>query len=638
MKAKLCIIADNGSWSATELKSKLQNILPHQQNEPIALLDFSMDFDFQKRVDEILKPLVLGRIETASLLHVQYEILKSSINQYTSEIARAMNGALISPDEPNLNPWYLGLVHEKNPHKSRYFFELSAIGVIGDHLDANQIGHLILAVQSDEIRRTVISLCSARGIKVTELAQFRRKSMRTRLRDLILESDFLSALSPWLKYVGRKLMCSLSPRSKAGTGKIPSATKTAFVTYFPYFDDTLTTVESLHNHFVPGLEKVFAAHHINPLWLAIYIPFGGISYSQSLRKARDLKRQNIHVEFLEQHLRPRDFINAWWLWFEVHRRAQNYMTKRADLFDRSKFLHLTPDLWKTSFMRSIVIQGILQYLAFKRFFGKNPQLRKLFYICEMQAWEKAMLMATDCFQNPPESIAIQHASISTGYLNYFYDKEENTPSPKQFLTNSPWVQSRLETFLPRVSLVEALRLNYLTDAFTEDVAPRSRIYFSVFTSLSPANTITLLQFLKQAFGNQPPPFQILLKLHPSLNVDLSSLLFPGLVITSKTAAEVLNESFGCLVPDSTVALEALAFGVPCLTPLFSNDISLSPILDFENLGGRVTSPDDLQTQANNLFQQRNHVNRSAMKEQLSKIWKLDQQMLSWKSVMADRPL
>ena len=286
-------------------------------------------------------------------------------------------------------------------------------------------------------------------------------------------------------------------------------------------------------------------------------------------------------------------------------------------------------------MRSIMMQGILQYLAFKQFFEKNPQLKNFFYLSEFQAWEKAMLMAQKSFLPGLKSIGFQHAAISTNYFNYFYEKSEATPSPDLFLTNCPWLQPAFEKFLPRVVLVEALRQNYLSPLVEKKFSPGVRANFAVFSSLSASNTLSLLQFLKQAFDKKNPPFKIVVKLHPSLNLDVKPYLSSSMTLSQQPAAEILAQSFGCIVPDSTVALEGLAFGVPCLTPLFCDDITLSPVLDFLELGGVVSHPSDLEVQVNALYENQSHIDHQMLKNQLQKIWKLDPNMPAWKNIMKD---
>jgi hypothetical protein len=222
--------------------------------------------------------------------------------------------------------------------------------------------------------------------------------------------------------------------------------------------------------------------------------------------------------------------------------------------------------------------------------------RVFIYPYEGHVWERGYCHAFRMHNPQVKLIGYQHATVSSMWLNHFIAQAEwgKVPFPDRIVTNSPYHYALfLRNGMPESVLAcgGAFRYEALGEGMSARSATRpagSPIRVLVAPSIILTNAAELLFSASEAFHDDQQ-ITIVLKCHPRLPADrvsaeagLSSLP-ANFVIDERPIAEVLRAVDVLVYSDSTVALEALAHGVPVVHYSSNHEIDLDPLEDFPDL-------------------------------------------------------
>lgn len=293
------------------------------------------------------------------------------------------------------------------------------------------------------------------------------------------------------------------------------------------------------------------------------------------------------------------------------------------------------------------MMSILQALAFARLFGSFPRAALCLYYAEMHAWEHALNAARRVMSRHLPTIAYLHTSVPRGWFSYFphpietvrTGKSTDLPLPDIFACSGEAFREALEPCgYIGLRTVEAVR--YLSLADVLDVPPPKRAgrpTLLVVGSIDRCETRATLALLHATF-NHTDEFDVLLKGHPALPVEP---ILQEMGIDWRRAGysvrsdlhECLGSAWAALVPSSTVAFEALAFGCEVIAPVFPDAIQMNPVLDFPGYSWLVTCPEDLADAWKRICSGEHLRTVEEYRAFVRRYWCLDKNLSRWKALL-----
>jgi len=229
------------------------------------------------------------------------------------------------------------------------------------------------------------------------------------------------------------------------------------------------------------------------------------------------------------------------------------------------------------------------------------QPRTVLYPFENRSWEKMVVLA---FRNRGRSLRLigyQHASITPRHTSLFFSKHEwdATPLPDTVVTTGE-IPRRILIKIgrypeSRVAAGVALRQPPGTGVLREGKQALRRIL--VVLSSSVDEYVRSLLLLNEAFrGNKD--YNVTVRNHPTIPLSaalnvLGPVEFEFQNSSSKSAAEDLAQCDVVFYTSSTVALEAVALGIPVVYLDLGDFMDPDPLFDFSDLKWTVTRAADV---------------------------------------------
>ena len=229
------------------------------------------------------------------------------------------------------------------------------------------------------------------------------------------------------------------------------------------------------------------------------------------------------------------------------------------------------------------------------------QSRAVLYPFENRSWEKMLVLA---FRNRGSGfrlIGYQHASITPRHSSLFFSKGEwdVTPLPDAVVTTGEIPRSILIKIgrypESRVRAGVALRQPPGRGVLREEKKTLGQVL--VILSSSVDEYVKSLLLLNEAFrGNNR--YKVIIRNHPTIPLSaalnvLGPMEFDFQNSSSKSAAEDLQECDVVFYTSSTVALEALALGIPVVYLDLGDFMDPDPLFDFSDLKWSVTRAADV---------------------------------------------
>jgi surface carbohydrate biosynthesis protein (TIGR04326 family) len=277
-------------------------------------------------------------------------------------------------------------------------------------------------------------------------------------------------------------------------------------------------------------------------------------------------------------------------------------------------------------MGKVLLQGVIYYRCFSNIARQIPQGAKIMHFCEMQIWEKALNVA--CAKRKDIlRVGLQHTIVPLLLLNYFnYPAElqgddfiNSVPRPNRIgcvgpitediLSKSGWKKEQL-------FILGGFRFGDL--ALSQDIglvppAKRKKQIVVAF-SLSPFENREIIRLLFDAFNDKKTDYRILLKGHPcdplEETVRMMGLnLNPGVFeFTNTSLSQIVPESMGMVVKESSSCFWALRNNIPVIVPLLYSIIDLCPLSTLSKSVIYVHSPQEIYAAVEEVMQGVRHAN------------------------------
>jgi surface carbohydrate biosynthesis protein (TIGR04326 family) len=307
-------------------------------------------------------------------------------------------------------------------------------------------------------------------------------------------------------------------------------------------------------------------------------------------------------------------------------------------------------LWRQSFVGWTGLSGILYYELFRKAFSHFRNAADCLYFLEMHAWEKA-LNAAKGTQNPGmRTIGFQHAAVSRNHFFYIHNAAEtkrtgqaaDLPLPDVFACNG---QRPCDTFSrqghPDVRPVEAVRELHLIPIVKHGFRPKAAPPVLLLVgSLDRWETQSMILLLHAAFPRREG-FRIWLRGHPMFP---SQRAFEGLELNpAEWGCELKEDPVHDLLAvativmggESSVNLEALAYGCQVVAPVLNNAMFMSPLGGSEEFYHRVCDPEELRRAVKDILAGRS--SRKSLQEArrlVEEHWNLDESLARWRELLS----
>jgi surface carbohydrate biosynthesis protein (TIGR04326 family) len=256
--------------------------------------------------------------------------------------------------------------------------------------------------------------------------------------------------------------------------------------------------------------------------------------------------------------------------------------------------------WLSSLVGPVALSNCLSILLFDRALADMPHQELGLYLCENQAWEKALLRAWRRYRHG-RIIGVQHSTAPFWHLYYFDDPRCRDshgryplPLPDQLAVNGAAAHSAfIESGFPPERLVEVEALRYLNLAGSRlhgtpqrdhcevpasaGGVPRA-IKVLVLGDMIAASVDHLFSLLEGAMRHIAGGIKLTFKAHPGHAVDLAA--YPTLTMqqTGESLSQILSEFDVVVAANSTSAcVDAYMAGLPVIVDLDGDGLNLSPL-------------------------------------------------------------
>jgi surface carbohydrate biosynthesis protein (TIGR04326 family) len=495
--------------------------------------------------------------------------------------------------------WWMTQVAEKSPLKSPRIYDCLRLIALEEILIEKSPSAITLVSSDKPLAQAVHRLCRNLKIGFRWRRTSRAKiawSLRRMYETLPVSIRGLISLRHILKLW--RLRALEKPRWFSGKDAI-------FIgSYFIHLDPTLCAQGQFYSRQWGELPKILHNEGRPTNWIQLFmfskvVPSVATGASWVRRFNRDACNQGCHT-FLESYLTLGNLLRVLkkWVWLNtVYWRLRDI---ESIFYPNGSAVWLWPMLrsdWQLSLNGPVAISSCLSIVLFDVALADMPRQEIGLYLCENQAWEKALLRAWRRHGHG-EIIGVQHATVPFWHLYYFDDPRSLTsrnncalPLPDRLAANGAvaW-EAFAGTGYPTEGLIEVEALRYQDlEGFIATRQPDSRPY-EVANSSGLIKAIILGDMISSSMHHLltmvettilmylPAGYSFTLKSHPGYSVDLAE--YPGLKAdeTSDALGRILGEFDVAIAANSTSAsVDAYLAGLPVIIGLDGDELNLSPL-------------------------------------------------------------
>lgn len=373
--------------------------------------------------------------------------------------------------------------------------------------------------------------------------------------------------------------------------------------YFIHLDPALCAGGQFHSRQwedLPGFLQT-RGNHINWLQLFLFssvVPTVARGLAWLHRFNADSRHQGSHA-FLDSYLSLGRVARALWLWLRLCRVAWRLRGVSQAFYPQGSRAWLWPLLaadWQASLSGPIGLSNCLAVVLFDAALADVPRQRRGLYLCENQAWEKALLHAWRTHGHG-EIVGVQHATAPFWHLYYFEDprslapgRRDALPLPDRLAVNGAQAHRTFSAAgFPADKLVEVEALRYLHVAgdnvpagrlpvADDGAAPQPVRTVLILGDIVPASVHHLLSLVEAAAALLQIACSFTFKPHPGYAADLAA--YPALRVseTREALGRILRDYDVAVAANSTsAAVDAYVAGVPVIIALDGDSLNLSPL-------------------------------------------------------------
>lgn len=487
--------------------------------------------------------------------------------------------------------WWLTQLAEKSPFKSPRIYDCLRLICLEEMLQQSGAAHVRLVSADPALAQALGRMCTRLGVGFCFEAHAARGGLLWRRLYEALPHTVRGLLS--LRYVLRRW-----PLRRAQPAQWFRGEQALFIcSYFIHLDPQRCARGEFYSRQWEELPQVVheSGGHINWLQLFLYstvVPSVRQGAQWLRRFNADSAQQGAHA-FVDSFLTVGRLLAALWLWLRLASRAARLADLPAHFYPRGSNAWLWPLLradWRTSIAGPVALSNCLHLVLFTAALAALPRQRRGLFLCENQAWEKALLHAWRKAGHG-EIIGVQHATAPFWHLYYLNDRRSfdgsgsPMPLPDRLAVNgADALRTLTAAGYPgeRLVAVEALRYLQLAQVREALAAERRADHgygrVLILGDIAAHSMQHLLQMLQGASRLLPEGYCFTYKPHPGYAASLAD--YPDLAATetNDALAGILAQHDVVVAANSTsAAVEAFVAGLPVIIALDGDALNLSPL-------------------------------------------------------------
>ncbi|MDO8463848.1 MAG: hypothetical protein Q7S46_01130 [Gallionella sp.] len=510
----------------------------------------------------------------------------------------------------SLSYWWMTLFVEKSPWKSPSIADSIRLMALEEIIIQQSTRKFRLVSANRSLHEAVSDLCHNLGIAY-EWERLPRHALRPlHFRDVYRAlPEPVRAMISLVRYL--YISCPIKQREKplwfSGDRSL------FFCDYFENIDPKDADCGHFNSHFWGGLYTL--AHRTGWLtnWLHLFIPSAmmpslraGVHRAQHFNQHR--QEQGFHV-ILDAYLTWRIVLRVVKRWSRLALISRRLGKIKNAFRPQNSQLSLWPLMrgdWFASMRGSVAISNLLWLELFDTALQELPHQAKGLYLCENQAWERALIHFWRKHGHG-QLIAVAHSTVRFWDLRYFADLRTARPALDAYpmpqadiiaLNGKAAVDAYLSAGYPKEAIAEceALRYGYLNNlraGHTFRKAKKGLCKVLILGDYMPSGMIKTLQLLRAAIPYMSSPATYTVKPHPNLPAMPEGFSALNLNVVTGTLGDLLHEYDIAYSSNLTsAAIDAYLFGLPVVVMLNDTELNFSPLRNQPNVCF-VSSPEGL---------------------------------------------
>ena len=512
--------------------------------------------------------------------------------------------------------WWMTTMAEKSPLKSPRIYDCLRMFALEEMLTEMHPSHLTLVSSDRSLAQAMQATC--RNLNTGFKWEHRGARQKWSLRSVYVALPY--ALKAVLSL--RHVMVRWPLRKSKGPRWFADRAAIFICSYFIHLDPTLCARGQFHSRQWESLPRLLHDSGRRTNWLQLFLfsaamPDVGTGLSWVRRFNADAASQGCHA-FVDGYITVGLLLRALTSWLRLCAASRRLRHIPSAFWPQGSAVWLWPllrDDWRRSLTGQIGIGNCLAVEQFDAALDGVPHQEIGLYLCENQAWEKALLRAWRKHGHG-RIIGVQHATAPFWHLYYFDDPRSLTakgecalPLPDQLAVNgaAAWT-AFIEAGYPEGRLVQVEALRYLNlaglatrsgrdGARHDEAAPPAAappaLKVLVLGDLIPTSMHHLLGMLVDAITLLPRQCQVTFKPHPGYAVDLAKYRSLAADETAEPLAQILPDYDVAVSANSTsAAVDAYVAGLPVIIGVDGDDLNLSPLRGHAG-ACFVSSPEDM---------------------------------------------
>jgi surface carbohydrate biosynthesis protein (TIGR04326 family) len=496
---------------------------------------------------------------------------------------------------PNgLSYWWMTPFVEQSPWKLPAVVDAIKLFALDEILQGKLPQRLRFVSADRELSQSIQELCQRLGIAFELQAVSRVTANRTWLRRVYraLPLGAQAWVELFLYLYARWPLRRLEPKEWRG------AENSLFVcSYLFHLNAREAANGCFYSHYWEGLPSLIQRRGLSINWLELYYPHEAIPNTKValewLRRFNSRRTSEGFHAFLDAYLCLGTVRSVLQGWYRLARASRGMRDVRPAFRPGGSNVSLWPIMrrfWLRTLHGPDAISNLLSIDLFDRAMRHLPVQLVGLYLCENQAWERALIYAWRKHGHG-KLIAVAHSTVRYWDLRYFNDLrtiQSKAPYPMPqadviALNGKAAVDAYLQADYPvdRIAECEALRFQHLNNAPIRRLPARmpcGKTRVLILGDFIPSSTNRMLELLAAAAPNFKFAADYTIKPHPNCPVRASD--HPSLNLSTSTYPldEILSEFDMAYASNMTsAAVDAYLYGLPVIVMLDDQALNFSPL-------------------------------------------------------------
>lgn len=496
--------------------------------------------------------------------------------------------------ENGLSYWWMTLFAEQDPWKSSSITDAIRLLALEEIIIQQKPSKVRLVSAKRSLHEVLSGLCQELGI-VYEWERISVEPLRqSKLRSIYQAlPQFLQALISLVRLLGVRWTF----RRVDNLDWFDGDRSLFFCSYFFNVAPKLAKEGRFHSRYWEGLHGLMTRLKLSGNWLQLYYPHDAVPNPQValdlLQRFNQRRKDEGFHTFLDAYLSLGIVLRVLKRWLRLSLTHRNLSEIQQAFRPPDSQLSLWPVMrkaWLASMQGPIAINNLLWIELFNEAMRDLPHQKKGLYLCENQAWERALIHAWHKHGHG-QLIAVAHSTMRFWDLRHFSDPRTLLSSdlyrmPQadlMALNGKAAVDAYLRLDYPKERIVEceALRYGYLNDLLTRHPPSKVKggeIRVLILGDYKPSSAIKMLQLLEASVSYMPIPATYAMKPHP--NYLVTSADYPSLYlkVVMGSLGEIMHEYDVAYSSNMTsAAVDAYLAGLPVVVMLEDAELNFSPL-------------------------------------------------------------